>query len=105
MQFRIESSDVRLASFTYDDTEYHITRNFGLSNSFSISTQEHSSAFGDTSSPEGLITSTKLVGLITWISQRNEFAISVDGDYFLPFNVIIPEARKASIAWWKSLAD
>lgn len=103
MKVSISCSDQPLHTFSFEGTKFGIHRTHDISNSYTILTEERWSPFGDTSSPEGVVISTKLVGLITWVSNRNEFAFNINPEYFLPFDVLIPEAREAAAVWLDSV--
>ena len=98
MQFRITSSDRVLHSFNYDGVDFKITRAQDMSNAYIVSTRTEAGVFG-TMSPEGTIRTDHFVGLVTWISNENKFAFSLNPAYFLPFHILIPEARTASKVW------
>jgi len=104
MKFQIKSSNSPLHSFTFDGVDYTITRAYDMSNAYVVSTQTSEGAFG-IMAPEGTVVTDRLVGLITWISNKNEFAFSLNPEFFLPFHVLIPEARKASTVWLASIRE
>lgn len=105
MELRFSCSDQPLHSFTYEGTTFDIHRTYDLSNSYTILTTETWSPYGDASSPEGRAETTQIVGMITWVSNRNEFAFNINPEYFLPFNVLIPEAREAATAWLDTVRE
>ena len=104
MKFQIKSSNTPLNVFSFDSVEYTITRAYDMSNAYVVSTRTAESTFG-VMSPEGAIVTDRFVGLVTWISNKNEFAFSLNPEFFLPFHVLIPEARKASTAWLDSIRE
>jgi len=105
MTLQFNASDAPIHTFEYDGAPFQIHRTYGLSNSYTIVSVERWSPFGDTSSPEGVVESVELVGMITWVSNRNEFAFNLNPEYFLPFHILIPEAREAATKWLASVRD